>query len=54
MRQRMMQAIQNEDQYQDIVTTLQDPNPENEVRKNEKSYRIKRGLLRMHETNQPE
>ena len=54
MRQRMMQAVQNEDQYQDIVTILQDPEQTNEVKRNERSYRIKRGLLRMHETNQPD
>ena len=53
MRQRIMQTLQTEDQYTEILEVLQDPTQRNEWERNNKTYRIKRGLLRMHEANQP-
>ena len=37
----MMQLLQNEDIYADILQHLQDPTQSNEIVKNEKVYRIK-------------
>ena len=53
MRQRIMQVLQTEDQYTEMLEVLQDPTQRNEWESNNKTYRIKRGLLRMHEANQP-
>ena len=52
MKQRMMQLIQNEEMYEDILQQLQDPTQANEIRKNDKVYRIRRGMLMIHEDNQ--
>ena len=52
MRQRMMQLLQNEETYADILQHLQDPTQSNEVVKNEKVYRIKQGILKIHEPDQ--
>ena len=49
MRQCMMQLLRNEDTYADILQHLQDPTQSNEVTKNEKTYRIKQGSLKIHE-----
>ena len=52
MKNRMMQLVQNEEMYEDILQQLQDPTQVNEVRKNDKVYRIRRGMLMIHEDNQ--
>ena len=52
MKHRMMQLIQNEEMYEDILQQLQDPTQANEIRKNDKVYRIRRGVLMIHEDNQ--
>ena len=52
MRQRMMWLLQSEEQYADILQHLKGPTQGNEVVKNEKVYRIKRGTLIIHERNQ--
>ena len=52
MRQRMMQLLQNEELYADILQHLQDPTQSDEIVKNEKVYRIKQGLLKIHEPDQ--
>ena len=49
-----MEALHNDDQYQDIMSRLQDPDQENEWTTNDKVYRIKRRLLKIHERNQLE
>ena len=52
MRQRMMQLLQNEELYADILQHLQDPTQSNELVKNERTYRIKQGILKIHEPDQ--
>ena len=52
MRQRMMQLLKNEDMYADILQHLQDPTQSNELVKNERTYRIKQGVLKIHEPDQ--
>ena len=54
MRQQMMRELRNEDQYADILQTLEDPNEMNEVQVNDKCYRIKQGTLKVHIQQQPE
>ena len=54
MKQRMMQVLATEEQYSNILEQLQDPLQANEVTINDRVFRIKRGLLRVHEINQPE
>ena len=54
MRQRVMQALQNDDQYAEILEQLQDLDQVNECAVNDKVYRIKRGFLPIYERNQPE
>ena len=50
--QRMMQLLQNEELYADILQHLQDPTQSNEVVRNERMYRIKQGILKIHEPDQ--
>ena len=38
--------------YEDILQQLQDPTQANEIRKNDKVYKIRRGVLMIHEDNQ--
>ena len=52
MRRRMMTQLREEDQYKEIIQRLEDPNEENEVQMNDKKYRIKNGLLKIHEERQ--
>ena len=52
MKNRMMQLLQNEEMYADILQQLQDPTQANEIRKNDKVYRMRRGTLMIHEDNQ--
>ena len=54
MRQQMMRELRNEDQYTNMLQTLEDPNEMNEVQVNDKSYRIKQGTLKVHVQQQPE
>ena len=54
MKQRMMQVLSTEEQYSNILEQLQDPQQANECTINDRVFRIKRGLLRVHEQNQPE
>ena len=54
MKQRMMQVLSTEEQYSNILEQLQDPQQANECTINDRVFRIKRGLLRVHERNQPE
>ena len=52
MKQQMMNELRNDDQYSQIIQTLEDPNERNEVSVNDKKYRIKQGVLKMHEERQ--
>ena len=54
MRQRIREAQQNDDQYSEMMTSLQGPNQDNEQTVNDKVFRIQRGVLSVHELNQPE
>ena len=54
MKQRMMQVLQTDDQYAEMMIRLQDPIQANEWTINNKTYKIKSGLLRIHEKTQPE
>ena len=53
VRQQMMTELRSEDQYSDIIQMLEDPNQTNEVQKKEKKYRIRQGILKVHEERQP-
>ena len=48
----MMQSLRNEEQYLSIIEKLEDPNESNEVQMNDKKYRIKQGILKIHEERQ--
>ena len=52
IKNRMMQLLQNEEMYADILQQLQDPTQGNEFRKNDEVYRMKRGTLMIQEENQ--
>ena len=54
MRQRIRESQQNDDQYSEMMTSLQDPNQDNEQTVNDKVFRIRRGVLSVHERNQLE
>ena len=54
MRQQMMEYLREEHQYKDIIQKLEDPNQENEVKVSDRVFRIKQGILKLHETRQPE
>ena len=49
VRQQMMNELKNDDQYLQIIQTLENPNERNEVQVNERKYRIKQGVLKVHE-----
>ena len=51
-REQVVRGILADDDYAAIWAKLQDPNEANEVTERSKTYRIKRGLLKMHEENQ--
>ena len=53
MRRRMMLALRNEELYGSIIEELEDPMWENERTINERKYRIKNGILKIHEMRQP-
>ena len=53
MRQRMMDYLRNEDQYSEIIQKLEDPNEANEVQVSDRVFRLKHGILKIHETRQP-
>ena len=53
MRQRMMECLRNEDQYSDAIQKLEDPNETNEVQVSDRVFRLKQGILKIHETRQP-
>ena len=49
LRQQMMEQLRNEEHYSDILQKLEDPNQMNEVQVSDRTYRIKRGILMIHE-----
>ena len=51
-RMQVVQGILADDDYTGIWEKLQDPNETNEVTERSKTFRIKRGLLKIHEENQ--
>ena len=53
MKQRMMAKLRIEDQYSQIIEMLEDPTQANQVQKNDKTYRMKQGTLKVHEERQP-
>ena len=52
LRQQMMAELRNEEQYSDIIQKLEDPNQTNEVQVNDRTYRIKQRILKIHEQRQ--
>ena len=52
MRQQMTNELKNDDQYSQIIQILENPNERNEVQVNERKYRIKQGVLKVHEERQ--
>ena len=52
-RERLVRGILADEDYIDIFEKLQDPNETNEVTERGRTYRMKRGILKMHEDNQP-
>ena len=54
LRQQMMEVLRNEEQDSVIITKLEDPNEMNEVQVNDKTYRIKQGMLKIHVAQQAE
>ena len=53
MRQRMMTQLRTEEQYSGIIEILEDPNQDNQVQRNDKTYRMKHSTLKVHEERQP-
>ena len=53
MRRRMMHALRNEEIYGSTIEELEDPMWGNERTINERKYRIKNGILKIHEMRQP-
>ena len=51
-RARLVRGILADEDYVDIYEKLQDPNETNEVTERGRTYRMKRGILKMHEENQ--
>ena len=51
-RARLVRGILADEDYIDIYEKLQDPNQTNEVTERSRTYRMKRGILKMHEDNQ--
>ena len=51
-RDQVVRGILADDDYAAIWAKLQDPNEMNEVAERSRTYRIKRGLLKMHQENQ--
>ena len=52
LRQQMMAELRDEEQYSDIIQKLEDPNQMNEVQVNDRTYRIKQRILKIHEQRQ--
>ena len=50
----MKTELRNDDQYALIIQKPEDPNEGNEVQVSKKCYRIKQGMLKVHEGWQPE
>ena len=48
---QLFQAVSNDDQYAEMIQVLQDPEQANEVTRNDQTYRIKNGTLKVHERN---
>ena len=51
-RSEIMQALKNEDQYEEMIQKLEDPEQPNDIQVNDRVYRIKNGTLKVHERNQ--
>ena len=48
-KQRLMEALKKDDQYDEMIQKLEDPDQPNEIQVNERVYRIKSGTLKVHE-----
>ena len=46
---QLFHAVSNDDQYSEMMQMLQDPEQANEVTKNDQTYKIKNGTLKVHE-----
>ena len=48
----MMQFLRAEAPYEEMIQTLEDPEQPNEIQINDRVYRIKHGILKVHEKDQ--
>ena len=48
-RTEMMQVLRTEPPYEEMIQQLEDPKQPNEVQVNNRVYRIKNGILKVHE-----
>ena len=51
-KKRLMEALKNDDQYDEMIQKLEDPDQPKELQVNERVYRIKSGTLKVHEEGQ--
>ena len=51
-KKRLMEALKNDDQYDEMIQKLEEPDQPNELQVNERVYRIKSGTLKVHEEGQ--
>ena len=51
-RAKMMQFLRAEAPYEEMIQTLEDPEQPNEIQINDRAYRIKHGILKVHEKDQ--
>ena len=51
-KKRLMEAVKNDDQYDEMIQKLEDPDQPNEIQVNERVYRIKARTLKVHEEGQ--
>ena len=51
-RGKMMQFLRTEAPYEEMIQTLEDPKQPNEIQINDRAYRIKHGILKVHEKDQ--
>ena len=48
----LFNSLKEDDQYRDLIQQLEDKNEPNEIKVNDKLFRIKQGTLKVHEENQ--
>ena len=51
-KNEIMQALRTDEQYEEMIQELEDPEQPNEVQVNDRVYKIKNRTLKVHERNQ--